>query len=166
MVWVPHRGLKESLIKGIGSPLGKSWWRALSDGLLSMHWDARPLIFTLDEIICGLHLVLKQMHPYPMNNWHKKICAKKLCINDNANNFSKSEEWENGRVTICLGFYTISLPTTSPVKAVSIQSNKKEAPKSALIRSYLKYEVLLLSLLFHPKYVLCLDILKDVAGSV
>ena len=49
-------------------------------------------------------------------------------------------------VTICLSFCTISMPITSPVKAVFIQSNKKkEAPKSTFIKKLL--EILITSAL-------------------
>ena len=84
-----------------------------------------------------------------MNNWLKRIFARKLYSSDNANNINKSEEQENDRVTIGLGFPTIPLPTTSPVKAISTQPiREKGDPQMCRYReNYFKCELILLLLL-------------------
>lgn len=42
------------------------------------------------------------MNPHKTDKWLKKVPAKKLCIEDNANNANKSQQQENGRANSSL----------------------------------------------------------------
>ena len=108
------------------------------------------------------------MYPYKMNNWLKKVFSTKLYITDNANHSAKVNNKKMAESLFALIFtQSLCQPHLQQKQSPYNPCHKKEAPESAFIKMTTWNRNYFCShyWLFHPKYILCLDLLENVTSA-